>query len=250
MESSRETLNRAVESARKSRLIKGTTITNEEIASKLNISEQQLLAYLNGEDDTPADLTHKLYEAYNIGIHMVMSTYTEDIGKPKPRQNQSTNKSKSTTLQNVIFLIKSLAKENGMSVSEENMADRIGFPAQQLSACLNNKKKSPHDLASRLLDAYEDLFLANRMKDNRAFLERTIVVIRNRGLAAGKDITAEEMAGKIGMSQEQVYAYLKGEYDTPEDLSATLTAAYKTLAKYTGQVKIKENIHMIMSPKK
>jgi len=60
----KEALARAVLWVRNRGLGEGINITIEEMAGKINLSGEQLYVFLNGEEDTPADLGHKLETAY------------------------------------------------------------------------------------------------------------------------------------------------------------------------------------------
>src|SRR5256885_268943 len=96
-------------------------------------------------------------------------------------------------------LIKKRGMADGMTITEEEMARKTGIAEKQLHAYLNGQDKTPDNLSSVLRNAYADFLNAIQVEANRKSLERTIVLVRNAGLARGMDITMEEMAQKAGI---------------------------------------------------
>lgn len=67
--------------------------------------------------------------------------------------------------------------------------------------------------------------------------------------AEGKQITLDDMAGRIGISRQQLLKAIKDGYDTvPEgDLSSRLSDAYRELLHNVTEVGIIEDINMIVA---
>jgi transcriptional regulator with XRE-family HTH domain len=247
MESNKDALIKAIELIKKSVERKGANSpTGEEIARKLGLSEKQLDAFLNGEEETPADLASRLTSAYNLKSFMVRCTSTVRIPNPKPPRNESEmRKNYNRSLKSTIDIIKDRGIRKGITITEEEMAEKIGVSAAKIPAWLSNKERAPDDLTQLLLSAYKDLLDAVQAEDNREILAHAVVWIRNRGLMVGMNITVEEMAGKAGISGEQLYAFLNGEADTPADFGYKLETAYKSLLRGVKEVEMIENINMI-----
>jgi transcriptional regulator with XRE-family HTH domain len=246
MESNKEALINAIERVKQRGARKELSITGEEIARKLDLTEKQLDAFLNGEEEPPANLASRLMSAYNLRTSIVRHRSTSRAREPEPPQNESEiRKRNSRSLKGIIGLIKDRGKRKGITITEEEMAEKIGVPAAKIPAWLEDKERTPDDLTQRLLSAYQDLLDAARVEDNREALASAVLWIRNRGLEEGMNITMEEMAGKAGISGEQLYTFLNGEQDTPADLGHKLEAAYKSLLKDIDKVEIIEDINMI-----
>ena len=246
MESNKEALLNAIERVKYRRSTGEATVTGEEIARKLDLSEKQLDAFINGEKEPPADLASRLMSAYNLKTFMVRHTSVGRAQRPEPPQNESEiRKSNSRSLKAIIGLIKDRGKRKGITITEEEMAEKIGVPAAKIPAWLEDKEKTPDDLTQRLLSAYQDLLDAAQADDNKEALARAVLWIRNRGLEEGMNITVAEMAGKAGVSGEQLYAFLNGEEDTPADLGFKLETAYKFLLEDIDKVEMIENINII-----
>jgi transcriptional regulator with XRE-family HTH domain len=127
------------------------------------------------------------------------------------------------SLERMISFIKKSGETKGLTITEEEMARKMGLTPEQLSGYLSGAAKTPNDTGFRLESAYEDLLNGIRMDENRKNLAHTIVWIRNHGRA-----------------------YLRGEYDTLDELSYMLSTAYKDLIKDVTKVVIVEDIDMIM----
>lgn len=241
MQNSREALQRAVKRARE----KGAT--DEEIAGKLDITEQQLLAYLDGSEETPGGLGHRLGKAYGIQTVIVRHTSTSEAPAPPPpprdeKERQQQNlQSLRTTIQ---FLIQ-INGSKGITVTLEDLADKAGISAKQLAGYQAGEEVIPDDLVTRLHSAYQPLLDRIHFDSNREALQNSIVLIRNKGLAQGMDITLQDMAEKIGLTKERLHAYLDGAYDTLESYAWILEKAYPDLIKKEDQVVIQEDYYMI-----
>ncbi|HMH23130.1 MAG TPA: hypothetical protein VK563_15205 [Puia sp.] len=249
MENSKEALQRAVALIKNSGVKKGMDVTEEEMARKLDISEKQLYVYLNGEDTTPADLPVRLKSAYGIRRYVVESTQVHRVREPRPAEDESTrSENNSKSLKATISFIKKIGKNNGMNITDEELALKAGISTKQLNAYSNGEEKIPDDLSSLLRSAYADLINSVRMENNRETLKHTVVLIRNRGLGMGVNITVEEMAQKIDIPEEALYAYLNDENDIPQDdLPHRLRSIYNDLLKNLKGVEIIEDINMVKS---
>jgi plasmid maintenance system antidote protein VapI len=62
--------------------------------------------------------------------------------------------------------------------------------------------------------------------ENNDALKKAVDTIKKYKAAKEIPASEEEMAGKIGVSPEQFYAYLQGEADAPIDLADRLRSAY------------------------
>ena len=247
MESNKEALIKAIDRVTKKQAKKEENpLTVEEIAGKLGISEKQLDAFINGEEEPPADLASRLMSAYNLKIFMVRYSSVSRYRDPRPPRNESEiRKNNSRSLKAFIGIIKDRGNRKGITITEEEMAEKIGVPPEMIPAWLADKERTPNDLPERLLSAYKDLLDAVQAEDNRLSLEHAVLWIRNRGLTKGMNITMDEMAGKVDLPGEQLYAFLNGEADTPNDLGPQLETAYKSLLKGVNEVEMIEDVNMI-----
>jgi plasmid maintenance system antidote protein VapI len=249
MESGEQTLISVVNQIRNSGLRKGTTISDAEIATTTGISDKQLSAYLTGEEEPPAGLAHKMKTAFGFKSVIVRLRSTVQISEPEqPRRESVKRESKRRSLQAFTKLIQGRAKMIELLITEEDIASKIGLTAEQFQAFLNDQERTPDELPQRLLSAYQEMLDSIQLEENLASLKRSIVWIRNHGLAVGQDITIEMMAGKIGLSGEQLYALINGGDKTPVDLAYKLEVAYKELLKDLDSVELIEDIHMISRP--
>jgi transcriptional regulator with XRE-family HTH domain len=245
MDTKKDLLVRAVHSIKTSAEVKGKNITEEEMAGKMGISLGQLQAYLHGEDEIPDDLLSRLKTASGVRTMMVRSTQTVEVHDRKmPGNEQEQAEENRKSLKAIILLIRKSGESRGMKITEEEMARKMDISGEQLQAYLNGEAGTPDNQSQLLLTAYEDLLTSIRQENNRESLSRSIVLIRNRGLAEGMDITLEEMALKAGISGEQLYAYLNGEGPMPDDLFYVLESAYEDLLKDFGKVEIRENLYL------
>lgn len=246
MESNKEALIKTIEHIKKSRARKEVSVTGEEIARKLDLSEKQLDAFISGEEETPADLASRLRAAYNLNTFMVRITSVSRVREPRPLQNESEiRKNNSRSLKAIIGLIKDRGIRKGITITEQEMAEKIGISPAKIPAWLSDEERTPDDLTQNLLSAYQDLLDAVQAEDNRLSLARAVLWIRNRGLTEGMDITVEEMAGKAGISGEQLYAFLNEEDETPVDFGYKLETAYESLLKGVDEVEMIEDINII-----
>ena len=88
MRDNAESLQRAIDSIRTSRQMKGYDISIEEIAKKAGISVDQLLAFLNDEDKIPKDFTTNLLSSYNFTFRTVQDIRYEDINIPEDKEHE------------------------------------------------------------------------------------------------------------------------------------------------------------------
>lgn len=245
MENGRDALLRTIDSIKNAGIAKGTTITEEEIARKTGISEKQLYAYLNGKEKIPNDFVSEVMAAYNIRTFMVR--FTEEIDVPDPSQDESEiGENNRMSLEASISIIKAAGVTKGIRITEEEMAQKIGISKEQIHAYLNGEDQTPDDLAYRLQSAYQNLLDTVQLENNRESLKRTVVWVRNCGLAEGRNITLEDMALKIGISDEQLYSYLNGKYEAQNGLVPKLESAYRDIFKDVTEVEIVEDINKIM----
>ena len=247
MENSKDALRQAVDLIKKLNVKKGTSLTEEEMARKLGISDQQMYAYLNGEAPTPAGLPFKLKSAYNLRTYIVEATQIQYVRDPKPAKDESARaESNRKSFESTITFIKKIGEGKGMNITDEELALKAGITTEQFYAYLRGEDKISDDLSSVLWSAYSSLITGVQKENNRESLKHTVVVIRNRGLSVGVNITVKEMARKIGIPEDVLYAYLNDEDDMlQDDLSHRLRLVYKDLLKDLKKVEIIEDINMI-----
>jgi hypothetical protein len=141
---------------------------------------------------------------------------------------------KDDRLQHTIDLLKRCGEEKGMTITGEEMAGKIGMPLGQLQAYVDGEQVTPAGMAGRLMTAYDDLYKDIQQRNRNGRLTFTMNVIRSRGGKKGEAITEEEMARHLGMTGEELTAYLKDPGKTQEEFSALsdrLRAAYPELLK-------------------
>jgi hypothetical protein len=213
------------------------------MAARTGISVEQLRACLNGEEEIPDDLPSRLKAASGIRTMVVRSRQEVNIPNPETPQDEAEEaENNRISLKAIISLIRKSGESRGMNITEEEMARKMNISVEQLQAYLKGEVGTPDNQSHLLMTVYEDLLTSIRLENNRKSLSHSIVLIRNRGLAEGMDITLEEITRKTGMSGEQLYAYLNGDYQTLEDFSYVLESAYKDLLKDFGRVEIREDI--------
>jgi len=194
-------------------------------------------------------LMKTIHETPAGGIECVMVRHTS-----KERASTGSGSSSPKRLSNreglisLVSFIKDTSTSKGTVVTTADIAGKIAISAEALNAYLDGTKKTPGKISTAIMVAYEDLFNSCYKENSRKGLETSIVLIRNRGLAEGMNITLEDMAGKIGISREQMLVYLKEGYDAKESISFKLESAYKAIIKNVTRIKITEDIHMIISP--
>ena len=142
---------------------------------------------------------------------------------------------KDDRLQHTIDLLKRCGEAKGMTITEEEMAGKIGLSVQQLRAYVEGEEPTPDRLRARLRAAYSDLVTAVKQDGYRDSLQATIRAVKSFGKDVGVAITEEEMAGKIDMSVVQLQAYTNGEQPAPADMSGRLLTAYDDLYKEIQQ---------------
>lgn len=225
--------------------IKKKLVTVDEMAGKIGITPEQFHVYLEGRVKPPIDLPNRLLAAYGIGT--VMGWTSKSTKAPvfiEPQNEAEERERDRTSLKAIISLIKDRGVRTGQNLTEDDMAAKAGISGEQMQSYLNNEAKIPDDFTHTLLTVYQPLLDAVRREDNRYNLMTMIVKIRNLGLVEGMDITLSEMIDKLGITGEQLYAYLVGEYDLGDDLYFVLQAAYKDLINAYGQVRVKEHIYL------
>lgn len=176
---------------------------------------------------------------------MVRATKEDHVPDPT-REEQQKPGSARENLQRLVTVIKALGKEQGLPVTEQEMALKTGVSADTFNAYLAGEAPAPKQLFSTLLAAYNHLFEANRRENNLRIIQHSVLWIRNQGLATGVSITLEEMAGKAGISGKQLQAYLRGEEAVPDDVSSRLELAYKKLLKNVTSVELTEDLDTIL----
>jgi transcriptional regulator with XRE-family HTH domain len=142
---------------------------------------------------------------------------------------------KDDRLQHTIDLLKRCGEAKGMTITEEEMAGKIGLSAEQLRAYAEGHEPTPDRLRSRLRAAYRGLITAIEQDGYRNALESIIRAIKGIGSNIGVTITEEEMAGKIGMSVAELQAYINGEQPAPGDMPQRLMSAFDDLHKEIQQ---------------
>jgi transcriptional regulator with XRE-family HTH domain len=142
---------------------------------------------------------------------------------------------KDDRLQHTIDLLKRCGAEKGITITEEEMAGKIGLSVQQLQAYAEGEEPVPDGLRARLRAAYSDLIAAIKQDGYRNSLQATIRGIKSFGKDVGVTITEEEMAGKIDMPIAQLQAYIDGEQPAPRNMTQLLLTAYDDLYKEIQQ---------------
>jgi hypothetical protein len=147
---------------------------------------------------------------------------------------------KNERLQRTIDLLKRCGEAKGMTITEEEMAGKVGLSLQQLRACVEGQEPAPDRLRSELLRselraAYIELITAIRQEGYRNSLLSAIRAVRGFGSEVGVTITEEDMAGKIGMPFAQWEAYINGDQPTPANMTGLLMTAYDELHKQIQQ---------------
>jgi hypothetical protein len=142
---------------------------------------------------------------------------------------------KNDRLQHTIDLLKRCGEEKGVTITEEEMAGKIGMPLTQLQAYLEGEEPAPDGLRAGLRAAYSDLITAIKQDGYRDSLQATIRAIKSFGRDMGITITEEEMAARIDMPIAQLQAYVNGGQPTPAEMGGRLMTAYDELYKEIQQ---------------
>lgn len=109
MESNREALQKAIDAISNYGTTKGIVISAEEMARKTGVTEKQWYAWLNDEEETPADMATKLKVAYGVTSVMIQFTEEEEVAEPPENlpENEEVNRN---ALQHIIDSSGSLEK--------------------------------------------------------------------------------------------------------------------------------------------
>lgn len=148
-------------------------------------------------------------------------------------------------------------------VTVDEMARKMGIPLERFHVYLEGAAKPPIDLANRLLAAYgirtsmgwstkstkvpvfiEPQNEAEERERDRTSLKAIISLIKDRGVRTGQPLTEEDMAAKVGISAEQMQAYLNNEAKIPDDFTHTLLTVYQPLL---DAVRREDNRHNLMT---
>jgi transcriptional regulator with XRE-family HTH domain len=153
------------------------------------------------------------------------------------------------SLISTIRAIKALGKDQGLTISEAEMARKIGLSKEQLEYYITGNMETPDDLTHRLLTGYDYLFEAARRRNNNAIILSTVALIKERSAAEGITITEEEMADKIGIPMALFNPYLAGDIRPSDDIVIDpLRAAYKQVLKNIQFIRIVQEVHAPTSP--
>ena len=166
--------------------------------------------------------------------------------KVPPKEKMRNSQRKKENLQRFAAHIKQLGEEQGLVVTTEDMAQKTGYEPEKFSAFLQGEKTPPSKIMLQLCEAYDHLFEYSRRKNNRAIIIQSVLWIRNVGLAAGMNITLEEMAGKADITVAMLKAYLRDDVATPDSMGSALELAYKKLLRNINKVEQKEDIDTIL----
>jgi hypothetical protein len=127
------------------------------------------------------------------------------------------------------------------------------MPLPQLQAYVNGEQPTPGEIIQPLWTAYDDLYKEIQQRNRNGQLTYKMDIIRRRGEEKGMNITDEEMARHLGMTGEELAAYLQDPGKTQEEFSALsdrLWTAYPELLKnvrivtHTSQHQVKTSLHM------
>jgi plasmid maintenance system antidote protein VapI len=146
---------------------------------------------------------------------------------------------KDDRLQHTIDLLKRCGEAKGMTITEEEMAGKIGMPLGQLQAYVDGEQVTPAEMTGRLMTAYDELYKEIQQRNRNVRMRSTMEAIRYQGAKQGNEITDGEMGGELGMTGEELAVYLQDPGITQEEFSALadrLRAAYPELFKHVRSV--------------
>jgi hypothetical protein len=89
MQTREVSLQGAIISIKRNELKHGKNVTEEEMAQKLNISEKQLFAYINGEERVPDNFVSDLLSHYGIKQGIVQCVSIHSIRQPEDEEQNS-----------------------------------------------------------------------------------------------------------------------------------------------------------------
>lgn len=238
-----EPLAKAVEKVRKKRKNAERTVSVEEMAEKVDVTTADFLAYLSGEAEIPSGLPHRLMKAYGMGISTVTisSTRTHSHKPPWEWTEEERQERNHTSLTTIFSGYPRMAKDLGFELSEEEVARKAGISQDLLQAYRNREVPIPDEVINDLHDSTKHIRDAAISKQMRNNLMHLLPDIRNKALEKGFDITLSDMLSHMGLSNEDLYAYLSGEQTTAEDYSLKLQLAYPDLHG-EGTTEVKEEL--------
>lgn len=178
-------------------------------------------------------------------ITMVRITKTESVADPTKRQLNAPAEIRRSLL-SLVDVIKKLGEEQGVVITEENMAEQTGTVINKFQAYLHGEAPVPKRLSTKLLSAYAHLFTSNRQAANLQSLQHSVLWIRNLGLAKKTNITLKEMAATLGISPKLLRAFLRDEKPVPDGLPVQLESAYRLLLKDVDKVEMTEDLDTIL----
>jgi hypothetical protein len=157
---------------------------------------------------------------------------------------------KDDRLQHTIDLLKRCGEAKGMTITEEEMAGKIGMPLAQLQSYANGEQPAPADMSGRFMTAYDDLHKEIQQRNRNVSLRSRMDSIRKLSKEKGTEITDEEMVQRLCMTSQELAAYLKDPGITHEEYSAMsdrLRAAYPELFRNVRTVG-HTTLHRVKTP--
>ena len=115
------------------------SITDADIAAKMNISPELFAAYLDGTQEIPKSFFQDLYDAY------------------KPLTDAYQLKQQQQSLKNSIRWIRNCGLAKGMDVTLEEMLEKIGLTRDMLLAYLEGHLQTEKEFGYLLEQAYQPL---------------------------------------------------------------------------------------------
>jgi hypothetical protein len=130
-------------------------------------------------------------------------------------------------LNSTVDTIKKLAEHRGEVIDEAVIAEKMGMTETEFRGCLSGKSKVPHKLMAELWPAYEYLLQEAVRTDKLRLLKERIAVLRRIAVKKGLEIPDEEIARRVGVSPEELTAYLDGSVEVPEGFPKIIFEAFR-----------------------
>jgi hypothetical protein len=119
----------------------GRAVSEEEMAAKVNLSVEQLNAYVGGAEPVPAAVPQRLHEAY-LDLYEALDQHYRAM-----------------PLRSTISTIKRMGEKQGLVITEDEMAQRVGISRAAFDAFLQEPRElqEPGELEERLKAVYREL---------------------------------------------------------------------------------------------
>jgi hypothetical protein len=119
-------------------------ITSEDMARKMDMPWDQFEAHLNAPGRTPDEVLGRLWTSYMDLVEAII------------RLNRS------SVLRGRIDTVKRLGMEKGMTITDDEIVEKLGITRQQLADYLYGEIDTPDDVLSRFPSAWPDLLRNTR----------------------------------------------------------------------------------------